>query len=222
MQSNTYCKTRRKSGLTRREALEAALVLVADSSLTPKSKEEILYGLRLCLTELPFAHWTEEAVFDACDQFLLDHGRPPRMRDFGRSGLPGHPTVKNRFGLSLQQFLDRYYPGGRELSNRSPYGDRSTLAWADAFMREYCRLSPKSAADFNARRKKGLPGWNTVAKMLGVKTWRGLLDYCGFSPASSTTGTPDYRVLSDSPSLRKLAELRRRMEDCAGENADPD
>ena len=202
---------RHKAGLSRREALKAAYQLVKDASLPQKEKEEILFGLDLCLSELPFAQWSQAAIFDACDQFILDKGRLPRLRDFNRAGLPSHPTVKNRFGLSLRQFLDRYYPPATGIPTRSPYGGRPASHWLDIFQREYRSLLPKSAAAYNAQRPKGTPSWATLAKMLGLKTWRELLTYCGFSPRSLADQIPGYRVYADSPSFRKLRKLQRRM-----------
>ena len=52
--------------MTRKEALREAIQIVSNARIGKGRKAEILAGLALCQRELPFAHWTREAVFDAC------------------------------------------------------------------------------------------------------------------------------------------------------------
>ena len=46
----------------------------------------------------------------------------------------------------------------------------------EAFIRDYLRIRPKSADEFNARRTPNSPCWFTVAVHNGTKRWRGLLE----------------------------------------------
>ena len=96
--------------MTRKTALKEAINIVKSSEVDTKMKENVIEKLELCISELPFAQWSEAAVFDACDQFIEDHGRPLILNDFQSKELPSHPTVKNRFEMTLKEFRDTYYP----------------------------------------------------------------------------------------------------------------
>ena len=96
--------------MTRKTALKEAINIVKSSEVDTKMKENVIEKLELCISELPFAQWSEAAIFDACDQFIEDHGRPLILNDFQSKELPSHPTVKNRFKMTLKEFRDTYYP----------------------------------------------------------------------------------------------------------------
>ena len=83
-------------GYTRKTALLEAIEIVKAADLPQEQKNGIVKKLTLCVTELPFAKWSEDAICDACDQFLLDHGRVPSISEFDRGGLPSHTVVRRR------------------------------------------------------------------------------------------------------------------------------
>jgi hypothetical protein len=47
------------------------------------------------------------------------------------------------------------------------------------FIEQYTRLAPRSSREYDGRRDRGSPAWASVARGLGLKNWRELLDYCG-------------------------------------------
>ena len=165
--------------MTRKEALREAIQIVSSARIGRQRKADIIAGLTLCQRELPFARWSREAVFDACNAWVEEHGALT-LRAFASPEMPSHTTVKNRFGMTARQFRDRYYPldGAR---SGSPYGGDSVDEWNRRFRADFHAMGGTSQADYNRRRDRGLPTWNTVAAMNGVKSWRQLLEKLGLS-----------------------------------------
>lgn len=171
--------------MTRKQALREAIQIVSSARIGKRRKEEILAGLDLCQKELPFAHWTREAVFDACDAWVEEHGTLT-LRAFASPDMPSHTTIQNRFGMTAREFRDRCYPLPGE-SAGSPYRGRSVEEWNQLFAADFHAMVCKGQADYNRRRDRDLPTWNTVAAMNGVKSWRQLLGKLGLS----TYGKPE-------------------------------
>ena len=57
----------RMRGYTRKTALLEAIEIVKAADLPQEQKNGIVKKLTLCVTELPFAKWSEDAICDACD-----------------------------------------------------------------------------------------------------------------------------------------------------------
>lgn len=159
--------------MTRKEALREAIQIVSNARIGKRRKEEILAGLDLCQRELPFAHWTREAVFDACDTWVQEHGMLT-LRAFTSPDMPSHSSIKNRFGMTAREFRDRYYPlTGAPIG--SPYSGHSVDEWNRRFTEDFRAMGCTGQADYNRRRDRELPTWNTVAAMNGTGSWRQLL-----------------------------------------------
>ena len=183
--------------MTRREALREAARIVANARIGKGRKEAILAGLALCREELPFARWTEAAVFDACDAWVEEHGALT-LRAFAAGGMPSGAVVKRRFGLTARDFRDRYYPLPGE--SKSRYGKQDTDTWNRRFQAEFDRLRCTGQADYNRRRDRALPTWNTLAAMNGLKTWRELLEKTGRTPYPKERPSPaPVRILGREP-----------------------
>lgn len=160
--------------MTRKEALREAIQIVSNARIGKQRKADIIAGLALCRRELPFAHWTREAVFDACDTWVEEHGALS-LRAFASPLMPSHPTIKNRFGMTARQFRDRYYPLNGSPSG-SPYSGDSVNEWNRRFQADFHAMGCTGQADYNRRRDRALPTWNTVAAMNGITCWRQLLE----------------------------------------------
>ena len=137
--------------MTRKQALELAVQALADN-------EEALQVLHTMIDELPLNRWTEAAIRDSVEQFILDHGRVPTTTDFKKRGLPPHTVIKRRFGVTLQEWLDRNYP-----TEKTSLDELHAQTTQD-FIREYLRIQPVSAEDYNARRTHPSRGWYSIAK----------------------------------------------------------
>ena len=89
--------------MTRKQVLELAAQALAEN-------EEAVQVLHTMIDELPLNRWTEDAIRDSVEQFILDNGRTPLRTDFKKKCLPPHSVIKRRFGVTLQEWLDQNYP----------------------------------------------------------------------------------------------------------------
>jgi RNA polymerase sigma factor (sigma-70 family) len=181
--------SRRLYPMTRKQALELAVQTLAGN-------EEAVQVLHTMIDELPLNRWTEAAIRDSVEQFILDNGRPPLRTDFKKKCLPPHSVIKHRFGLTLQEWLDLNYP-----TEKTPLDELHAQATQD-FIREYLRIQPVSAEDYNARRTHPSRGWYAIAKYNHTRRWRILLERLNL-PIYNNRGTPNstpqlkVRVISD-------------------------
>lgn len=160
--------------MTRKDALREAINIVSNARIGKQRKADIIAGLELCQRELPFSHWSKEAIFDACDTWAQEHGEL-HMRAFVSPQMPSHPAIKNRFGMTAREFRDKFYPM-TDVSTRSPYYEHTVSEWNQRFQDEFCRICCTGQDDYNRRRNKELPTWNTMAAMNQCKTWKQLLE----------------------------------------------
>lgn len=152
--------------MTRKQALSLAIQALSEKG----QNEEAIGILESIRKEMPFLKWSEDAIWDAVEQFILDHGRVPRPTDFNRVGMPSHTVVQAHFGMTTLEWLEKNYPTEKLTEEEA----RDRLL--QAFIQDYLRVKPKSARDYNANRAKGLMGWHSVVLRCGVKTWRELLE----------------------------------------------
>ena len=180
--------------MTRKLALQEAIKIIETSRIGKQRKKDIIRGLQLCVDELPFAKWSETAIFDACDQFVADHGHI-RLCDFSRSGLPSHPTIKNRFKMTAKEFRDTYYPLPDTPEFKPKYDPRDCDEWNAQFIEEFHRIRCISEQHYNIRRSAGMPVWQTLCKLNGVDTWRQLLYKLGLDTYGKERPKLDVRIL---------------------------
>ncbi|MBQ7144233.1 MAG: hypothetical protein IJR65_03650 [Oscillospiraceae bacterium] len=151
--------------MTRKQALALAIQVLIENG----THEAAVETLRTLSDELPLDRWTDAAIRDAVEQFILDRGRPPTVTDFKRRGLPPHTVIRNRYGVSLREWLDAQVPAVR------PSDEAQRAALTEAFREEYLRLRPTSAKGFDRQRRKVVRCWYTVAARNSCHTWRELL-----------------------------------------------
>ena len=169
--------------MTRKQALELAAKALADN-------EEAVQVLHTMIAELPLNRWTEDAIRDSVEQFILDNGRPPLRTDYKKKCLPPHSVIKRRFGVTLQEWLDQNYP-----TEKTPLDELHAQA-TQAFIKEYLRIQPVSAEDYNARRTHPSRGWYAIAKYNHTRRWRILLEKLNL-PIYNNRGVP-----SSTPQLK--------------------
>ena len=126
--------------------------------------------IRGMISDLPLTGWTESTIFDSINQFIHDHGRTPTASDFRKKGLPPHPVIKLRFGITLREFLDTHYP------------KETPQQWQNFFCKHYHEIKPTSAEEYNAKRQQGSPQWQYIAKMHGIMKWVDWLILCDIVP----------------------------------------
>jgi len=159
--------------MTRKDALREAIHIVSNAHIGKQRKADIIAGLTLCQQELPFSHWSEAAIFDACDTWVQEHGEL-HMQAFISPQMPSHTAIKNRFGITARDFRDKYYPMN-DVSTRSRYYKRSVSDWNELFIKDFLRIRCTGQDDYNKRRNRELPTWNTMAAMNALKNWKELL-----------------------------------------------
>ena len=151
--------------MTRKQAVSLAIQALSEAG----QNEEAITVLRTLSDELPLVHWSDAAIRDSIDQFILDQARIPTVSDFKKRGLPPHTVIKNRYGVTLRDWLQENYP----VIKASQETERKRLT--KEFKKEYLRIRPESAEAYNAKRTPGLPCWYTVAVHNQTKRWRELL-----------------------------------------------
>ncbi len=151
--------------MTRKQALQEAIaVLSAD-----KGNEAVILKLQEIGAEMPLNRWTENAIHDTVQQFIVDNGRPPTATDFKTRDMPPHPVVKLRFKKTLGEWLEENYPTPK------PSFEELKQRHTEAFLKDYYRIKPRSQEQFNKNKSPDTRGWQTVATYYGVKSWRNLL-----------------------------------------------
>lgn len=187
--------------MIRKEALRKAIEIIEKAQLPDheKEREEIIAGLELCIQELPFSHWSEAAIFDACDQWVQEHGEL-LLSAFVCAEMPSHPTIKNRFGMTAKEFRDTYYPIS-DVTTRSRYYKHNRAEWDKMFIEEFHKLRVRSQEDYDRRRNTSLPTWLTMANMHGVARWSDLLEELGLQVYGREHSRPKLkiRLLEDIP-----------------------
>ncbi len=151
--------------MTRKQALTLAIRALSTS---PQQEEavQILHTLR---EELPLDRWSDAAIRDAVEQFILDRGRVPTVTDFKKRGLPPHTVIRNKYGVTLRDWLQENYP-----AEPGTAGEVKAAATA-LFVREYLRIQPKSAKEFDKKRSPECNCWYTIAGYHHTGSWRALL-----------------------------------------------
>lgn len=155
--------------MTRKQALHNVIQLLAES---PEYAEEARILAELS-SELPIIHWTDSSIRDAVEQYIVDHGKVPNPSDFKKAGMPPHPVIKNKYKVTLKEWLEENYPTPK------PTYEELKAKHTAAFIADYLRIKPKSQEEFNKNKRAETRGWQTVAQYHHTKTWRKLLKHLG-------------------------------------------
>lgn len=158
--------------VTRKNALISAINVVKSSEIPEPQKDEIVNALHLCISELPFSHWTKDSVFDACNQYIEDHHCQLTLNCFASKSLPPHTVVRRLFGMTLKEFRDTYYP-------LQPMQQQTPDEIISEFKFEYLRCGAHDRKSYNNMRDKLKPCVATVLKRAHCKTWAELLNRAG-------------------------------------------
>ena len=176
--------------MTRKQAVCKALALL--KHMEPSAEiEETMEKLEEILCEMPFTRWSEETIHDTLKQFAAEHGRNPTATDLKRKGMPPHPVIKLRFGMTAKEFLHTFYPTEPRAHESTPYGGKSKEEWTADFIVQFGEIKPASAEQYDKQRQKKTPSWQTIARYNGQTRWAELLAALGLAKAS---GSPELTV----------------------------
>lgn len=129
------------------------------------------------LDEYPIAPWNDKNTADCIVTYYEKYRRVPSEEELKRSEeLPYIGVFKYRRKTTYLQWLKENLPGLYNLY----CGERANRRdYAGEFVREYNRIRPKSEAEFNARRSRGVCcGTERVKRALNVTRWAELLSAC--------------------------------------------
>lgn len=165
--------------MTRKQAIFRAVSLLAQ--LPPDEEiEAVQTALKELAADLPVTGWDKKTVFDTVEQFFLDHGRYPNAKEFESKGLPSHPTIANRFGMTVVEFLDSFYPQRYDFIHRSirKYKEYPKEHWLEVFKKQMHTYQIRTSSEYNRRRTEG-PGWAYIAHLFQFTNWNQLVTYAG-------------------------------------------
>ncbi len=151
--------------MTRKQALHKVIEVLSKSS---KYTEEIRL-LQELSEELPLIHWSDASIRDTVEQFVLDNGRVPTVSDFRKKGMPPHTVIKQKYKITLAEWLDKFYPTVK------PTREEFKAKYTEMFIADYIEIKPRSQEEFNQKKRPETRGWQTVANYYGAKSWRALL-----------------------------------------------
>ena len=170
--------------MTRKQALEKTIEILINIE-DFNDKEETITKLNEIIHSLPMTGWDDKTIRDSVDQYILDNQRIPTASDFKKKGLPPHPVIQNRYGITLSEWLDINYP-------RPRYNNEEKMKEGTAeFIIAYNDIKPASAKDFDRRRPKGVKSWVTIAQYNKCSNWKSLLNKLSLKSYSSRRLTYD-------------------------------
>lgn len=194
----------------------------ATTRVSDLSESQKKNGLYLCKgnktnqdkqTKTRNSKWTDKTIRAAIDNFVNENGRPPRVKELDRyENLPPHSSIQNRYKMSAGKWLLENYP--REKVNwRFSYKHFTPEDFKKIFITEYERIQPISKLIYNNERNKDTPSWQYIAKILGVKTWVQLKEFCGVNKPKQRKGERTFTVTSQildvSEDVKKRSPYRR-------------
>lgn len=172
--------------MTRKQALQTAVEIL---SKTP-GNERAAEVLKELLDEMPLVHWSDQSIRDTVEQFILDNGRVPTASDFRKKGMPSHTVIKLKYKANLSQWLAGNYPVKKETF------EERKARHTENFIEDYVRIKPKSAKEFNRKKRSETVGWGSMVKYYGVTKWRELLKILNLKPYGDTRKKSDGKEIS--------------------------
>ena len=203
--------------MTRRQALMISKEII---SLLPEFEyqEELMQMLEDMKQETPGVSWTEASIYDAIEQFRIDHnGRLPNLSDFDKCRqLPSLSTIKNRFKItSVNKWLDERYPD-REYIYRGRYNGKSPFEWLEDFREQYLAMKDGdyvTEEEYNRLRKKGSPSTQTIMKLLKIHSYKGIICLLGLDKQKKIESLIVRSECDDD----RLELINERIEDILGQ-----
>jgi hypothetical protein len=173
--------------MTRKQALRRAINFL---SKHPEYEEDIRI-LQEISDELPLIHWSDSSIRDTVEQFILDNGRVPTTSDFKKKGMPPHPVIKQKYNVTLGEWLKQNY------ATRKPTQNERMDTYTKDFVEDYNRIKPRNQKEFNQNKCPWTKSWQTIAKYHGVRSWHTLLDALElptYSKKPKETSPPDIKI----------------------------
>lgn len=163
--------------MTRKQAILKSIEILSKN----KNNYELCKSLQDILDELPMTHWSDKTIFDSFDQFILENGcLPGRSEIRNNPKLPTHSTVKNRFGLTLEEFYLKYYSQYIKQCPSRVYHYQNETYWINNFKEQYVKNNYPTQRNYDLLRDENTPCSKHIIKISNSKNWNDLLYNCGF------------------------------------------
>ena len=127
--------------------------------------------------------WTETAIKQAFDNFVIEHNRLPTREEMYQKHngkFPQSSSVKLSLGITLNQYLKTNYTTYFNKKQTRVYGAMSEEYWIEDFKKQYIKYNKPTEREYNKMRCPHTPNTQTLKKFVGVTTWLDLLKHCGF------------------------------------------
>lgn len=127
--------------------------------------------------------WTKYAIQQAFDDFVQQYDRLPtkyEMYEKYNGKFPRPLSVKLALGVTLEKYLQLNYPTYYKRKKSRVYGVMPEEYWIEEFKKQYIKHGYPTENKYNKLRNPNTPNTETLAGMIGVKTWTEILNYCGF------------------------------------------
>lgn len=153
--------------MTRKQAIRKAIQLISYN----EENAEVIEKLQDIMEDLPLNHWSDKSIRDSIDEFIFTYKRVPTGSDFSRrSDLPSHPVIKQKYKVTLADWLAENYP------THKPTREERKEKYMKNFLADYYRIKPTREVDFNPNRSENTVCWQTIASCYDVKSWYALLE----------------------------------------------
>lgn len=192
------------------KAFEIAISAIQQLPETQENKDAVIKLTKL-MKQDRYICWTKELVFERLDKWKSEHGRNPNMTNLTEFDMPNPTSIQRLFDMKASAFLSIYYPSGNKKPATTIYSVKSRQEWIDEFVKQFTEIKPKSSREYNAKRDKSTPNWETIAKYLNVSKWTELIKITGVDIKSlrnqEAYRSKHYTVNSTSSLYEKLERL---------------
>ena len=179
--------------MTRKQAISTVLDCLSQQPGLSPDLCKALHILKEMQKGMPGKIWTDEAIREAVERFMKEHGRPPKVKELDEvEYLPPHTVVARQYGITAGKWLEKNY--GAPQNVRARYQGLSPEDLKAMFTAEYRRIAPAGERDFDQRRQAGQPSWRYTAKLLGVRKWNELRKICGVASQKKRGGERVFQV----------------------------
>lgn len=150
--------------------------------------------------------WTKETILEAINEWVNENGHNPIAADLYSPNVPKPSTIKSVFNTTVKSFLNEYYPSAPKGFVRS-YNRLPKEKYMAVFKKEYERINPRTAKEYNLKRSTNTPCWETIAIHNEVHGWKELLRISGAKKVCKESSPTVITVVSHSPEPERLAGL---------------
>ena len=162
--------------ITRLEAINIAISAIKQQEPSNKNQQAI-FRLEKMKRQNSFIQWTKEEVIKRLDDWKEQHKRNPTVTNLIEPDMPKPITIQKLFDMKASAFLNIYYPMKKRRANTTKYNFKTKEEWIQDFIEQYNKILPSTQKDYNTKRDKSSPTWNTIVRYCGFNNWNELIRF---------------------------------------------